>query len=131
MTYTEKGLITTIDHLVPEGSTDGTTAEAPQCLDQYHAGGSHAVERLLVTLMPSPSDIVLDIGSGLGGPARQVAAALGCRVTGVDTTEAYVEVAAEDSGLTTVVDEGHPIGPCCCMPHGASIPTVDMPPAER
>ena len=95
MTYSEKDLITTIDHLMPEGPTDGTTAEALQYLDQYHAGGSQAVERLLVTLMPSPSDIVLDIGSGLGGPARQVATASGCRVTGVDITEAYVEAAAE------------------------------------
>ena len=96
MTYTEKDLITTIDRLVPGGPTaDGTTAEALQYLDQYHVGGSPAVERLLVTLMPSPSDIVLDIGSGLGGPARQVATASGCRVTGVDITEAYVKAAAE------------------------------------
>ena len=95
MTYAEKDLITTIDRLVPEGPTDGTTAEALQYLDQYHVGGSQAVERLLVTLMPSPSDIVLDVGSGLGGPARQVAAASGCRVTGVDITEAYVEAATE------------------------------------
>jgi SAM-dependent methyltransferase len=95
MTYTEKDLITSIDRLVPEGPTDGTTPEALQYLDQYHAGGSKAVERLLVTLTLSPSDTVLDIGSGLGGPARQVAAASGCRVTGVDITEAYVEAAAE------------------------------------
>src|SRR5580692_971116 len=95
MTYTEKDLITSIDRLVPEGATDGTTVEALQYLDQYHVGGSPAVERLLVTLMPSPSDIVLDIGSGLGGPARQVSTASGCRVTGVDITEAYVEAAAE------------------------------------
>ncbi len=95
MTYTEKDLISTIDHLVPEGVTDGTTTEGLQYLDQYHVGGSQAVERLLVTLMPSSWDIVLDIGSGLGGPARQVAMASGCRVTGVDITEAYVEAAVE------------------------------------
>ena len=96
MTYTEKDLITTIDRLVPGGATaDGMTAEALQYLDQYHVGGAQAVERLLVTLMPSPSDTVLDIGSGLGGPARQVATASGCRVTGVDITEAYVKAAAE------------------------------------
>jgi SAM-dependent methyltransferase len=95
MTYTEKDLITMIDQLVPEGATDGTTPEALQYLDQYHVGGFEAVERLLLTLNPSPSDIVLDIGSGLGGPARQVATASGCRVTGVDITEAYVEAAAE------------------------------------
>jgi SAM-dependent methyltransferase len=94
MTYTERDLITTIDRLVPEGATEGMTPEALHQLDQYHVGGSQAVERLLVTLAPSPSDIVLDIGSGFGGPARQVAATSGCRVTGVDITEAYVEAAA-------------------------------------
>jgi ubiquinone/menaquinone biosynthesis C-methylase UbiE len=95
MTYTEKDLIITLDRLVPKGANDGATAEALQYLDQYHVGGSQSVERLLVTLNPSPSDIVLDIGSGLGGPARQVATASGCRVTGVDITEAYVDAAAE------------------------------------
>ena len=95
MTYSEKDLITTIDRLVPGGATADGTADALQYLDQYHVGGFQAVERLLVTLMPSPSDIVLDIGSGLGGPARQVATASGCRVTGVDITEAYVKAAAE------------------------------------
>jgi ubiquinone/menaquinone biosynthesis C-methylase UbiE len=95
MTYTEKDLITTIDRLRLDGPTDGTTADTLQFLDQYHVGGSQAVERLLVTLMPSPPVTVLDIGSGLGGPARQVATALGCRVTGVDITAAYVEAAIE------------------------------------
>lgn len=95
MTYTEKDLITTIDHLMSEGATSATTPEALESLDQYHAGGSQAVERLLVTLALLPADTVLDIGSGLGGPARQVATASGCRVTGVDITEAYVEAAGE------------------------------------
>jgi ubiquinone/menaquinone biosynthesis C-methylase UbiE len=95
MTYTETDLITTIDHLLPESTTDGTTPEALQYLDQYHAGGGQAVERLLATLELSPSDVVLDIGSGLGGPARQVAVASGCKVTGVDITGAYVNAAAE------------------------------------
>jgi ubiquinone/menaquinone biosynthesis C-methylase UbiE len=95
VTYSEKDLITTIDRLAPGSATADGTAEGLQYLDQYHVGGSQAVERLLVTLMLSPSDIVLDIGSGLGGPARQVATAVGCRVTGVDITEAYVDAAAE------------------------------------
>ena len=36
---------------------------------------------------------MLDIGSGIGGPARHLAVALGCRVTGIDLTEEFVEVA--------------------------------------
>jgi len=95
MTYAEKNLIATIDRLVSESSIGRTTPEELHLLDHYHAGGSQAVERLLATMALSPSDTVLDIGSGLGGPARQVATSSGCRVTGVDITEAYVEAAAE------------------------------------
>jgi SAM-dependent methyltransferase len=95
MTYAEKDLITAIDRLVSESSIGRSTPEALQSLDHYHAGGSQAVERLLATLALSASDSVLDVGSGLGGPARQVATSSGCRVTGVDITEAYVEAAAE------------------------------------
>jgi SAM-dependent methyltransferase len=36
---------------------------------------------------------VLDVGSGIGGPARAFADRTGCRVTGIDLTEAYVEAA--------------------------------------
>ena len=95
MTYAEKNLLVRIDQIVPEAVLGGTTAELLEYVDQYHAGGSGAVERLLPSLNLSPSDIVLDIGSGLGGPARQVATTCGCRVTGVDITEAYVETAIE------------------------------------
>ena len=95
MTYTEKDLIGAIDRLLPDRTTNRTTPEELQYIDQYHAGGSDAVARVLDTLSLSPSDFVLDIGSGLGGPARQVAATSGCRVTGVDITLAYVEAACE------------------------------------
>src|SRR6266436_4746410 len=36
---------------------------------------------------------VLDVGSGIGGPARYFAAEHGCRVTGIDLTEEFVRVA--------------------------------------
>ena len=36
---------------------------------------------------------VLDVGSGIGGPARRIAAATGARVTGIDLTPAYTEAA--------------------------------------
>jgi ubiquinone/menaquinone biosynthesis C-methylase UbiE len=36
---------------------------------------------------------VLDVGSGVGGPARFLAATYGCRVTGVDISEPFVDAA--------------------------------------
>jgi ubiquinone/menaquinone biosynthesis C-methylase UbiE len=46
-------------------------------------------------LAPKPAERVLDIGSGLGGPARYLAKVCGCRVTGVDLTAEFVAVAIE------------------------------------
>ncbi len=43
--------------------------------------------------IPHAGDRVLDVGSGLGGPARLIAAQRGCDVTGIDLTPEYVEVA--------------------------------------
>jgi cyclopropane fatty-acyl-phospholipid synthase-like methyltransferase len=40
-------------------------------------------------------DVVLDVGSGFGGPARQIARPTGNAVVGVDITDAYVAAAQE------------------------------------
>ena len=37
---------------------------------------------------------VLDIGSGLGGPARTLVETYGCHVTGIDLTQAFCDAAA-------------------------------------
>jgi ubiquinone/menaquinone biosynthesis C-methylase UbiE len=45
---------------------------------------------------------ILDVGSGLGGPARCLAGEFGCRVTGIDLSEQYCRVAtmlSERAGL--------------------------------
>jgi SAM-dependent methyltransferase len=53
---------------------------------------------------------VLDIGSGLGGSARTLAAEFGCRVTGVDLSAEFVDAArvlSERVGLADGVDFRH------------------------
>ncbi len=62
-------------------------------VDEFHIGGAPATMSLAEHLDLEPSSHVVDLGSGLGGPARRVAVAYGCRVTGIDLTPAYVEVA--------------------------------------
>jgi cyclopropane fatty-acyl-phospholipid synthase-like methyltransferase len=92
MTYAETDLVASIERLA---GTDlaALTQEQRDDLDQFHGGGSEAVDRLLPSLDLATGMTALDVGSGLGGPARQVARSTGCTVIGVDITPAYVDAA--------------------------------------
>ena len=59
-------------------------------LDQFHTRGLAATAELAEMAGIGPAMSVLDVGSGLGGPARVLAAARGCRVVGVDLSEPFV-----------------------------------------
>jgi ubiquinone/menaquinone biosynthesis C-methylase UbiE len=75
-------------------------------LDQFHVGGLEATDRLARLAMIQPGDRVLDLGSGVGGPSRHLASAIGCRVTGLDLTKEYCDVAtalAAATGLSHLV----------------------------
>ncbi len=94
MTYGEVDLVDTIDRMVKEaGWQDPLSPERLDRLDQFHVGGMDAVDTLVSSMGVGPGDKVLDIGSGLGGPARRVAQQTGAAVHGVDITHSYVEAA--------------------------------------
>ncbi len=58
--------------------------------DHFHGGGKSATDRLARLAGLRPGMRVLDVGGGLGGPARTLAVEHGCHVTIVDLTESYV-----------------------------------------
>jgi sarcosine/dimethylglycine N-methyltransferase len=62
-------------------------------LDQFHTRGIAATDELARLAGITAEQQVLDVGSGVGGPARFLAATYGCRVTGVDLSEPFVEAA--------------------------------------
>jgi SAM-dependent methyltransferase len=62
-------------------------------LDQFHTRGIAATAELARLAGITANMSVLDIGSGVGGPARFLAATYGCRVTGVDLSEPFVDAA--------------------------------------
>jgi SAM-dependent methyltransferase len=68
-------------------------------VDEFHTGGLEATEALLGPLGIAPETRVLDIGSGIGGTARFVAARYGASVTGIDLTPAFVETAERLSAM--------------------------------
>ncbi len=61
--------------------------------DQLHTGGAEATRGMIARLGATSGMHVLDVGSGLGGPARMLSAITGARVTGIDLTAAFVDAA--------------------------------------
>ena len=73
-------------------------------LDQFHIRGLAATRELAAELGLIKGDSLLDVGSGLGGPARYLAAIHGCHVTGIELTPLYVEIATMLSQRTGLAD---------------------------
>jgi sarcosine/dimethylglycine N-methyltransferase len=85
--------------------------------DQDHYGGTDAVDVLADAARISTASKVLDVCSGMGGPARWLAFTRGCAVTGLDLTRSRVESARN---LTASVGLSHLVGfdegDACAMP---------------
>jgi SAM-dependent methyltransferase len=62
-------------------------------LDHFHTRGFAATAELAELAGITADMSVLDVGSGVGGPARFIAATHGCRVTGIDLSEPFVDAA--------------------------------------
>jgi 2-polyprenyl-3-methyl-5-hydroxy-6-metoxy-1,4-benzoquinol methylase len=83
---------------------DGLSLEDLAPVDEFHIGGRAASEDVLAKLALTPDHHVLDIGCGIGGTARYMAKAFGCRVSGIDLTPEFIETArrlSERTGLPT------------------------------
>ena len=89
---------------------DNLTEEELKEHDQDHFGGLQATDVLAAKAGIKKEHHVLDVCSGMGGPARYIAHRLGCRVTGIDFTESRYLAAiklTEMVGLDTLVDFVH------------------------
>lgn len=76
-------------------------------VDEFHSRRRLATQELAALLAPTATDHVIDVGSGLGGPSRYLAATYGCRVSGVDLTPEFVATAnalTARVGLSAQVD---------------------------
>ncbi len=62
-------------------------------VDEFHTGGRQATDDLAQAMELRPAMRLLDIGSGIGGPARHFAETYGCSVVGIDLTPDYVQAA--------------------------------------
>ncbi len=69
-------------------------------LDQYHIGGLQAADQMLALSDLHAGQHLLDLGSGLGGPARYAWSETGCVVTGIDIDPHAIEIANQISART-------------------------------
>jgi len=73
-------------------------------LDQFHTRGITATAELAQAAGVTKGSRVLDIGSGLGGPSRYLAATFDCHVTGIDLSPSFVEAASYLAARAGVAD---------------------------
>jgi ubiquinone/menaquinone biosynthesis C-methylase UbiE len=97
-----------------------TTADLAS-IDEFHIRGRKATLELARTMEIGAGSQVLDIGSGLGGPARTLAEAYGCRVTGIDLSAQFCEAARELSRWVGLSDRvAFSRGDATDLPYGAA-----------
>jgi SAM-dependent methyltransferase len=80
-------------------SPDTATVEQLAPVDHFHARGFPATVELADALPIREGHHIVDIGCGIGGPARYLAKRFGCRVSGVDITAPFVEAATKLTAL--------------------------------
>jgi protein-L-isoaspartate O-methyltransferase len=108
--YTERDVLATVQRILDTIGLHAPYDPLALPVDQYHSGGHDAVARLVTAMGITGDQRVLDVGSGLGGPARMIAATTGAQVDGVDITAEYVEAAqwlTEQTGLDDLVTFTH------------------------
>jgi cyclopropane fatty-acyl-phospholipid synthase-like methyltransferase len=95
------GLYTNLDRIANGlaslgiGPADPLSPEQLFPLDQWHYHGTAAIDAAAKALGLRPGSRVLEIGSGIGGPARYLAHAIGCRVTALELQPKVHAIAAD------------------------------------
>ena len=96
------GLVAAIGAALDSSDLDRTALRPADLapVDEFHIRGRAASLEIIEALDPDADSHVLDLGSGLGGPARTLVEVTGCTVTGVDLTPDFCEVATALSEWT-------------------------------
>jgi SAM-dependent methyltransferase len=88
-------------------------------VDHFHGGGKPSTVRLARLAGLRPGMRVLDVGGGLGGPARTLATEFGCRVLVADLTASYVQAGARLTARLGLADRvGHRVADALALDVG-------------
>lgn len=81
------------------------TADDLHGLDMLHMGGLAATDALVEMAALRPGQQVLDVGAGVGGPARRMARRYGARVWGVELSASIHQTALALTALVRLQDQ--------------------------
>jgi cyclopropane fatty-acyl-phospholipid synthase-like methyltransferase len=108
------------------GPKDPIAPEQLFALDQWHYHGTDAIRAAASRLELGPASRVLDIGAGIGGPARYLAHTTGCHVTALEIQPQLDEIAVDltrrsglDGRITHICGDA-----LTCQLHDASFDAV-------
>ena len=93
--YTSGSLLKRLEAALKDDGADPAHPDLARLApyDHFHGRGLEATKEMADSLRIAASDHILDVGSGIGGPARYLCDRFGCRVTGIDLTAEFCEVA--------------------------------------
>jgi ubiquinone/menaquinone biosynthesis C-methylase UbiE len=74
-------------------------------IDEFHTRGRESTLEVAELANVQASDLVLDVGCGLGGTARHLAEIYKCNITGIDLTEEYISVGKQLTDLVGLSDQ--------------------------
>lgn len=98
------------DRLIAALTEDGIDAKTPTIetlapYDHFHGRGLEATKEISNKVTIAPDDCILDVGCGIGGPARFFADKFRCQVFGLDLTEEFCNVAVRLNRLLALEDQ--------------------------
>ncbi len=105
--YHRDGIFEKLMKLLGEQGKEKITREDIAAVDEFHVRGSEVSMELAAEAGFDNKAKVLDVGSGIGGPARMIASTYGCEVTGIDLTEEFTRTAnllSKETGLQNLTN---------------------------
>jgi SAM-dependent methyltransferase len=74
-------------------------------VDEFHIRGDTATKELIELSGFTPDLHILDVGCGIGGSTRRLSHETGCRVTGIDLSEEYIDTAQRLTELLNMQEQ--------------------------
>lgn len=102
--YGQEGLGDRILSALAGAGKEIKTYNDTSSFDEFHIRGHEATLEIALLAELGHGMRVLDLGFGIGGPARTIAAEFDCRVTGIDLVDEYIRTAEMLTGMVGLGD---------------------------